>query len=173
MEPEEEIQEFEKESRLKKIFISFFLLFLILSYFLVSPSIFSILESLFESNTVEGNTIILEDYIIIFTGNTYDDLQKNYYKNQSVEFVACLEGKKEAKEYTIQRIYLPEIFDQSFDHISFKPCSETTIALLHSHPYRRCIASQQDLITLNNLKEINPERLMVIMCDPNRFSVYD
>jgi len=176
MEPEEKIQDFEKESILKKTFIgfiSFFLLFLLLSYFLVSPSIFPILESLFESNTVEGDTIILDDYTIIFSNNTYKDLQKNYYKNQSVEFVVCLEGKKEAKEYTIKRIYLPEISDQSFNHVSFKPCSESTIALLHSHPYRRCIASQQDLITLNNLKEINSERLMIIMCEPNRFSVYN
>jgi hypothetical protein len=176
MENNEKFQDFEKEGRLKKTAIGILgilLLLLLLSYFLLSYPIFPILESLFESKEAKNNKIFLEEFTINFLGGTYNDLQHNYHINQSVEFVSCLEGKKEGREYFIEETYIPEVSDQSFNHISFKPCSEDTIILLHSHPYRRCIASGQDLLTLDNLKVLNPERMMVIMCESDRFSVYN
>ena len=176
MENNEEFQDFEKEGRLKKVVvrtIGIFLLFLLSSYFLLAYPIFPILESLLESKEATNNKILLNEFTINFLEETYNDIQYNYHINQSVEFVSCLEGRKKGKEYFVERVYVPEISDQSFNHVSFKPCSEDTIILLHSHPYRRCIASGQDISTLDNIKELNPERMMIMMCEPNRFSVYN
>lgn len=175
MEINQEFQDFEKDSVFKKIFIgilSIFLLFLFLSYFLLSYPLFPILESLFESREAKEDLLVIEGISIKFENKTYNILQENYHKNQSVEFISCLIGEKEGSKYTINNIYTPEVIEQSFNHISFKSCSKDTLIILHSHPYRRCIASQQDILTLNNLKQENPNRLMIIMCEPNRFSIY-
>lgn len=171
----EDIETYEEEGKLRKIIIkilSLLLLILFLSYFLLSYSLFPILESLFESKAAKENKIELDKFTIYFEDDIYEELQKYYHKNQSVEFAACLKGEKKKGDYTINEIYLPQMTEQSFNRVTFNSCSEDTIILLHSHPYRRCIASQQDLITLEESKLINGDRLMVIMCEPNRFSVY-
>ena len=170
---EEEFLEDSKWKKVSIIVISFFLLLLILSYFLVSYPLFPILESISESETSKDNQIKVGQISIIFNEESYSNLQTLYKKDQSVEFAACLAGKKEGKTYSATEVYQPEITDQSFNHVNFKPCGQDAIILLHSHPYRRCIASQQDLITLNQTKQINPNILMVIMCEPNRFSIYE
>lgn len=174
---QEELEgEFLEDSKWKKVLvgaISVFLLLLILSYFLVSYPLFPILESVFESETSKDNQILIDDLSIIFNEKSYSDLQLLYKKDQSVEFAACLIGEKDRKEYSITEVYQPEMTDQSFNHVSFKPCKQGDLILLHSHPYRRCIASQQDLITLNKTKQTNSNILMIIMCEPNRFSVYE
>jgi hypothetical protein len=151
--------------------IAIALLFLVTSYILLSYPIFPILESISESKLAENKTIVLEDFSIIFTEGTYDGIQEYYNGDLSVEMAVCLKGTISG-DYTINEIYQPEIIEQTFDHVSFRPCSEDTLILLHSHPFRRCIASQQDLITLDSTKEKNPNSLMVIMCEQNRFSVY-
>lgn len=166
----------EEEPAWKKILvllIGLFLLLLILSYFLVSYPIFPILESIFESQESKGGEIKLEDFSIIFQENTFEYLQEIYLENQSVEFVACLKGEKIEGDYKINEIYQPYMNTQSFSHVSFKPCSKDTLILLHSHPFRRCIASQQDIKTLKELRGVNRDVIMVIMCEPNRFSVYE
>jgi len=168
-------KEHEEEGKLKKIILillNLFLLFLLLSYFLLSSSLFPILESLFESKTAEKNKIILDEFSIHFKDKVYKELQEDYYTNQAVEFAACLKGEKEGRDYMVNEIYLPRMTEQSFNHVTFNSCSEDTLILLHSHPYRRCIASQQDLITLEKAKIMNEDRLMVVMCEPDRFSVY-
>ncbi len=158
--------------RILIIVIGLFLLGLILSYFLLSYPIFPILESLLESKNSEDNKITLDNLEIIFEGNTFDQLHTLYHSNQSVEFAACLNGEKQGNQYLINQVFEPEISSQTFNHVSFKPCPTNSLILLHSHPYRRCIASEQDLITLEEIKQENPDILMVIMCEPNRFSVY-
>lgn len=164
----------EEEPRWKKLVIgmlAIFLLFLITSYILASYSIFPIIASLSESQIADNKTITLDTFSVIFTGNTYEQLQEYYHRDLSVEMVACLKGNLN-NNYTINEIYQPEIIEQTYSHVSFKPCSEDTLILLHSQPFRHCIASQQDLFTLDSIKERNTNSIMVIMCEPDRFSVY-
>ena len=90
---------------------------------------------------------------------------------QIFEFVLCLIGDKE-KDYIITEIYKPEIIRQMFNSVSFKQCSKETLIVLHSHPNNRCIASSQDISMLNDLKNINQDSAMMIMCNQGRFSLY-
>lgn len=172
-----EIKDFEKPSKLGKILtvlMGVFLLFLFTSYFLLGSSLFPILESIFESREAENNIIkIDQNTSILFEENTYSDLQNIYFEDVSKEFAVCLFGDQKSNIYSIKKIFIPEIIEQSFNHVRFKSCPQETIILLHSHPYRRCIASEQDLITLDNLKNNNNQSLIVIMCEPNRFSIYN
>ncbi len=177
MEDSIDINDFDKPSKLSKIItmsIGIFLLLLFTSYFLLGSSLFPILESIFESTESEGNVIkIDQNTSIVFEENTYEELQEIYFEDLSKEFAICLFGKKESNIYSIDEIFIPEIIEQSFNHVRFKSCPRETLILLHSHPYRKCIASEQDLITLDNVKQNNNQSLIVIMCEPNRFSIYN
>jgi hypothetical protein len=167
-------EELREDSKWKKILVGLtgiFLLFLILSYFLVSYPIYPILASIFESKVAENKKIELDKFSIIFTKNTYNELQEHYNKDLSVEMVVCLKGEIKG-DYIINELYQPEILEQTYNHVSFKSCSQDTIILLHSQPFRHCIASKQDMITLNIIKERNEDSIMVIMCESDRFSVY-
>lgn len=170
----EEIEsEFKQNKKIKKI-IGIFLFLLIISYFLLSQSVFPLIESMAESRVSINNTIYVNPSMsIVFEEDTYGILQEIYSKDTSVEFAVCLFGKKEYNAYIISRLYVPEIIDQSFNHVSFKSCPRETIILLHSHPFRSCIASNQDLETLEILKRNNNHSLIMVMCDKNMFSVYD
>ena len=171
-----ETNDFEKPSKLSKIItalVGIFLLILFTSYFLLGSSLFPILESIFESKEAKDNMIKIDkNTSIIFEGDTYSDLQNIYFEDVSKEFAVCLFGEKKSGIYSITEIFIPEIIEQSFNHVRFKSCPKETIVLLHSHPYRKCIASEQDLITLENIKQNNNQSLIVIMCEPNRFSIY-
>lgn len=174
MNTEDNLTDEESPSVAKRIYIillGLFLLILLLSYFLISHPIYPILESLFESKLSHGDKILLDNFSIIFEGETYKTLQELYYSDQSNEFAACLIGYKN-NDYIITSLYIPETIDQSFNHVKFRPCSDDTLILLHSHPFRRCIASEQDLNLLNETKKSNPNLLIIIMCEPNRFSIY-
>ncbi len=160
--------------RWKKVLIGItglFLLFLILSYFLISYPVYPILASLFESKVAENKTIEFDKFSIIFTDDNYDRLQTYYHHDLSVEMVVCLKGIIE-NNYIIDEIYQPEIIEQTYNHVTFKPCSSDTLILLHSQPFRHCIASEQDMKTLDIIKNRNKDSIMVIMCEPDRFSLY-
>nr|MBA4405183.1 hypothetical protein [Nanoarchaeum sp.] len=164
----------EKPSKWNRFFIFFigiFLIILILSYFLISYPLFPILESLFESRISQDNKIILDNFSIIFKNDTYRELQELYYSNQSTEIAVCLIGEKKI-DYFIYSLYSPETIEQSFDHVRFKSCTDDTLIILHSHPFRKCIASEQDLKMLNETKQSNNQSIIIIMCEPNRFSIY-
>ena len=109
---------------------------------------------------------------IIFEEKILEQIQAIYLQNQEVEIVACLAGQKDGEDYQIDEFYVPHTTDQTFDHVSFEPCSQETLILLHSHPYKRCIASEQDIETRDEIKQENQHALMIIMCEPDRFSVY-
>ncbi|MBS3172574.1 hypothetical protein J4438_03270 [Candidatus Woesearchaeota archaeon] len=164
----------EKPSKWKQFFIliiGIFLIILILSYLLISYPLFSILGSIFESELAQDNNIVVGNITVTFQNNTYKQLQNMYYSNQSTEFAVCLLGKKET-EYIITSMYTPHIIEQAFDHVKFNQCSEDTLILLHSHPFRRCIASEQDLKLLNQSRQLSNQTIIIIMCEPNRFTIY-
>ena len=175
--PEESnnVEELEEDSKLKKfvvLLIGIFLLFLMFSFAIVTYPIGNILQGKIESNPLRDNVIELDEFSIIFEDKTLKELQKIYFDNPRVEFSSCLSGYKNFDNYIIGSLYTPEIFSQSYNHVNFNPCSEDTLIILHSHPYKSCIASTTDIRSLERTKELNPDVLMVIMCEPARFSVY-
>ena len=166
----------EKRPLFKKILITIMaviIIFLMLSFTFAGYPIGGIIQGWFESNPVEDNQINLENFSIIFTEQTHQQLQYIYFSTQKTEFSVCLSGEKINENYYISSLYQPEMFEQTFNHVTFKPCSKETLIILHSHPYKSCLASDTDINTLQKNKEVNKDVLMVIMCEPDRFSVYD
>ena len=113
----------------------------------------------------------MEGDSIIFLENTHLLLKEEYLNNEHVEISVCLQGYKEIIYY-VTSLYFPEIIEQSVDHVKFRQCPKETIIWLHSHPYNKCIASEQDILTLKKQKEISEDILMLIMCSTNQFNAY-
>ncbi len=158
----------------KKMFLigtGIVLALLIGSYLLVGP-VSDILRGQIESNPLQGNVLQLEGFSILFEEETAEELQSLYFAEQNVEFSACLSGEKQGDDYHITSLYQPAMHQQSFAHVSFEPCSAGTLVILHTHPYKSCLASGTDMKMLQRTKEENPDVLMVVMCEPARFSVY-
>tara|TARA_Y100000310_G_scaffold3264_1_gene4168 strand:- start:1336 stop:1875 length:540 start_codon:yes stop_codon:yes gene_type:complete len=167
-------EEDEKPSKLKKVYIFLvgtFLALLMFSFIFVSFPIDNILASRLESTPLIDNILEIEELKITFQDNTYETLRNLYLEEQSVEFSACLQGELIDNNYIITSLYQPEMYQQSFNHVSFEPCQNTLI-LLHTHPYKSCLASSTDLNTLSETQKSNPETIMLIMCEPERFSIY-
>ena len=159
-----------------KIFIfltGIFLVFLTISYLIPSSSLYSILTSRWSSFEINNNKITLEDGTrIIFQNNSYEELQQIYFNNQQHEFKACLLGNKLGKTFEITNIEQPIILQQSYNSVTAKPCKRETIISLHSHPFKRCHFSMQDLKNLNALKARNHEAFLGLMCENNRFNFF-
>ena len=164
----------EKEPWPKKVLvmvIGIFLLILITSYTIVSYPAGDYLVSRSESAQLIENRINLESFSIVFDDNTLGKLKSFYFKEQKREFSVCLQGEKIKNNYYINNLYMPKTFRQTFNHVSFEPCKDSLITL-HTHPYRSCTASAADINTLRKSQENNPDVLMIVMCEPGRFSVY-
>jgi len=154
--------------------IGIVLLLLISSYFLLGSAVFPLLASMSESNIVDSNKIYVGSNVVIaFHNDTYEAIKNIYAEGLAQEFAACLKGNKIGDEYHIDEIIRPIVIDQSFNHIKFRSCPLDTLILLHSHPHKRCIASNQDIITLQKIKENNNNSLIMVMCGMGEFSVYD
>lgn len=166
----------EKPSRWKKtvtISAAIFLILLMVSYTWVSYGLDDIIISLLESKILREDRVeINETTFLVFKEKTYQTLLGNYLENQDKEFKACLLGTIKDDDYEITEIVIPEMTEQSFNQVISKRCPESTIVELHSHPYRRCIESEQDLKTKEIIARTNPEALMIIMCEKYRFKAY-
>jgi len=161
-----------KFSKFIVLVIVLFLVALVFSFVFVTFPIDNIIASIIESKVLDDNVISLDDFSIVFEDSSEDVLQDWYFAEQRVEFSACLLGFKKSGDYHITDLYKPKMFSQSYDHVSFESCSKDTLILFHTHPYKSCLASPTDLNTLEKTQKVNPDMIMVIMCEPERFSVY-
>ena len=165
----------EKPSKIKKIIvatIAVFLVLLMISFIFVTFPIGEILQGKVESSLLKGHIIDLDNLQIIFEEGTEEILKSYYLSEQETEISLCLEGYK-AEDYHITSLYQPKTYQAAYNQVWFEPCSAKTVIILHTHPYKRCVASETDIKMLENSKLSNPEVLMVVMCEPDRFSVYD
>ncbi len=177
---QEELEQQEHPSHWKRHFkrasiftVGVLMVFLMLSFTVVTFPIADIIRGQLESNPLENNIIELDEFTIIFASQTLDELQTIYFNTQETEFSVCLSGEKTLQgDYFIDELYVPTTHVQTFNHVSFEPCDEETLIMLHSHPYKSCLASDTDLNTLEKTKVYNPDILMVVMCEPARFSIY-
>ncbi len=173
--PEEEHHEEYSEHKWKKPLIyamGGFMILLMISFVFVTYPIGPILEGKIESNLIQNNQIDTGEFIIFFEGNSYDKLLDVYSPDLEHEISLCLLGQKKGDDYVVSSLYEPKVYEQTFNHVSFEPCNSETIVMLHSHPYKRCVASDTDINTLEKTQKVNPDVLMVVMCEPDRFSVY-
>lgn len=178
---EEDFLEKERRSKIKRTIIT--VVGIVLGILIVTNLVFTfpIMDLIYGqivSKPIIGDTIELEDFSIVFENSTYEILKSFYFEEQKVEFSICLLGYKQEETedaktiYYITSLYQPKIYSQSLTHVSFESCSKDALIILHTHPYKSCIASQADILALNKTREVNPSALMVVMCEPARFSVY-
>lgn len=160
---------------LKKFIVilsSLFIAILISSYFLFGGLSFGASSSMIRSDKVSDSILSTHGFDVVFEGNTLQRSKKVWNENPDVESPLCFHGERSGSVYRVDFAYEPDIIDQSYTNIRHESCDEDTIILFHTHPYKRCIASQADMTTLRNAQRRNPDIAMLIMCDENRFSLY-
>ena len=165
----------EQPSKLRKymiLFLGLFLILLMVSFTFATFPIADIIVGKSASHNLLENELNIGDIKVILSEQVRTQLQQKYLQEQGKEIVSCLQGTKESNNYIITSAYTPKIFQQTFNHVQFSPCSEDSIILLHSHPFQRCRASQTDIHTLQENQERNEDLAMLIMCDLNRFAFY-
>jgi hypothetical protein len=170
----QEVEEIE-EPRIKRIFviiIALFLIFLMLSFAVVTFPVDDIIVSLTSSAKIQDG-LVQQDIEIQFNTNTYDELLEIYNDQQAHEFKVCLLGEIQEEVYHIDQIIIPITFSQTFNQVVSEPCPQETLIALHSHPFNHCIASEQDLNNLEEAKKVNPDAVIGIMCAPERFNFYN
>ena len=168
----------EKPSKAKKIIIllmGLFLLLLITTYFLLGPQILHILEGKIESTQISNDfTAKYINWTIEFSPESFNELQQYYLQNQKTEISVCLQGiyQQSTGTYSISSIYYPKIIEKAFDHVIFSNCPQETIIVLHTHPYKSCIFSDQDIKSYDESKQINEDIMIALMCEENRLTFY-
>jgi hypothetical protein len=171
----------EEESKLKKLLkrtyvvgIALFLVFLFLVNTLPGYHIVSLVSGRLVSSTLQ------EDYsfslknggIVIFQLAVFENLRELYLDNQQHEIKVCLTGDKNNSTYHVTGMYIPKIYHQDFRSVSSEFCNSETIVTLHSHPFLSCIFSDQDIKSFNNYRKSNPDALLGLMCEQERFTFY-
>ena len=173
----EELEEEFEESKWKKplvITIAVFLLIIFLVYILANTIGLNVLAGLLESSKVNDNEIDFSfDGKLVFLGDNLDKLKEIYFTDQKVEIKVCLKGFIDDNIYYIDSLYIPEIYSQRFNQVVSEPCSDDSLVSLHSHPFKHCLPSEQDFISFENFKEKNENALMIVMCEEDRFNVYE
>ena len=168
IEIEEETEGQKRARRIVKIILGLLLVFLLIGFLIP----YEIPASLLEGKRLQDNQLIVNDVTIIFAGNTYESLKSFYLKNQFSEVALCLTGEINNKEYIINSFYQPKTFFQTPISVNSQQCNKETIITMHTHPFKNCLFSQQDIISYNNYKKTNPNAITAIMCDTNRFAFY-
>ena len=154
------------------ITISIFMIILILSYFLIGFPVRNVLVGQIYSNVPEGNILETRDARFIFRNDTLETAYMSWENNPYLETTLCIHGSYGDGVYHLYNAYEPEIYEQSLTHIKHASCDADTIVMFHTHPYKRCIASETDIRTLRRAQLNNEDIAMIIMCEENRFSVY-
>ncbi|MBD3313655.1 hypothetical protein GF345_04390, partial [Candidatus Woesearchaeota archaeon] len=169
--PEHEEEQPSLMKRILLFVIGLFILFLFLSYFLLGPYTLNIIGSMLLSSELEGYSVEGDGFNIVFTEAAYTALKQTYLDNQDREFKACLKGNISGDTYIITDILLP---DQrgSYSQVVYTQCPSDTIVSMHSHPYRHCRASERDFESFEKFRQANPDAVMMVMCEAERFYVY-
>lgn len=153
---------------MKKLYvrvIAVFLVVLMLSLVLLNYDIIGQLVS----KPVDENVLYLNDITVRFADSPIALIFDSY--DQELETPLCLQGSRDGSEYNIKSAYIPTMFDRSRTHVTHASCEDTLI-LFHTHPYKSCLASGTDLNTLSKNQKLDPDIIMIVMCEPNRFSLY-
>lgn len=160
------------------ILCALFLLYLTLSYLGIGTYILNIFEGQLTSYALDENyALSLENQTtVIFTEETYTVLLDLYGSNQEHEFAACLYGnyslENGTKTYTLTSLAIPETYSQTIFQVVSSGCDSETLIFLHSHPYKHCLFSDQDLETHKSFAAKSRYGLSALMCEEERFTFY-
>jgi len=169
--PEKHDEINEQPSVLRRVLIrgiGLFLIILIIVGFILAETLLGVIGSV----QIDSVRLTHPQATITFTPAALNSLRAHYIANEHREIKACLSGNITADAYAIDTIFFPPINSASVVHINTPRCPQETLIDLHSHPVRRCLASEQDLRVYRSLLPTNPDLLMLIMCSTTRFSVY-
>ncbi len=161
---------------IKKIILlimGLFIILLMVTFIFGTFPLGDIIQGKTQSSLLQGDMLILPEFLIVLKNNTAQALEELYLEEQQEEFSVCLQGTFENKIYSITSFYQPVTYQRAFNHVTFESCNVDTLIMLHSHPYKRCVASQTDLDTLKKSQEQNPQMLLVVMCEQRRLAVYN
>ncbi len=158
--------------RVVLLMVTVIMIFFLVSYIFTTYPLESILLGSFDSTRFRENSLQLENFTVYFENNTTQSIGSLYLQEQEVEFSLCLQGYKEDENYYITSSYQPKMYQQTFSQVRFEACSQDTLIIFHTHPYKHCVASKTDLDTLRKTQEQNPETLMLIMCEKEKASMY-
>ena len=170
----EQVEERERKKRIKKYItlpLTIFLLILLIVY-LFPGDLLQIIESSFVSNKLNNFEIQFQSGEVVFKKEIYEELKGYYLKNQKREIKVCLIGEKLGEIYHVKKLIIPLVLDSSVTHIKTQQCPIETLISLHSHPFKRCIFSEQDIKYYGHLKERNKDAIIGVMCDINQFGFY-
>ncbi len=142
------------------------------TYFVFFP-VSKTVEGSFNSALLDSDILRIYDLELHFLNNTAAEITSLYHNEQQAEFSLCLFGKRDGSKYLINSFFQPTQYSRSFSQVVFECCPKETLILFHTHPFKSCLASTQDIETLQESQRENPELLMVIMCEPTRFAVYE
>lgn len=171
--PETFSEKYPKLIKIITISITIFLLIIALTYLLTNYNIRYILAGLIESEKIDNFEVELKlGGKLIFLDNTYQELKEIYNQNPEKEFKVCLQGTIKNKDYLINYIHKPKMFLQTHNSVTSEPCPVESLVSLHSHPLKHCLPSDIDLRNFNLFKQQNPDALMAIMCEIDRFNFY-
>ena len=165
----------QRPSRFKKVFIivvSIFMIALMLSYFLLGLHTFDIIASMSESDVLDNLVLSSGDITVLFSPESYQNLSVLYLGNQEREIKVCLLGTIDDGTYSVNSLLVPEIYQQSYANVVSAECPAETIISMHTHPFRRCLASSQDFRSFDAFKRLNPDAAMMVMCELDRFYIY-
>lgn len=176
MEQIPETLELGEDSKKRKILLivgAVVLLLIILPYFLTTTISRNTIGGLIESSTFEDLTIRNTNIPVTLSKEVQQKLLEFYEQNPELEFKACLKGYIQNNAYYINEVYQPTTYEQSVNHVRAEPCSEEDLISLHSHPKPHCLPSEQDLRNHENMKKLNPQALLAVMCTENRLNIYN
>ncbi len=164
-----------EDGNTKKIVVGLlavFLIFLMVSYFSLSYGVDDMIAGMFASSPVADGKVIFDEGKIVFLEESYQKVLEAWDGNNGLEFKACFLGEKKGEEYLVHDIFFPEALEQTYRSILAEDCPAGTIVNAHSHPFKRCIASFQDVLNQRRFKAEHPDALMAVLCDRERMNVY-
>lgn len=171
--PEEESKLKKKAKRIIMVFLALILLILILSYFLPGRYIPDIITGISRTYKVNNDdTIDFKGNKIIFNPDAYNQLLDIYFASQKTEFKVCLIGEKIDSDYLINSLYIPETLRQTVFSVHAIICNSSTIIDLHSHPYKRCVFSDEDINSYRKFRGVSKDGMIALMCEKDRFDFY-
>tara|TARA_Y100000310_G_scaffold179691_1_gene179658 strand:- start:1660 stop:2229 length:570 start_codon:yes stop_codon:yes gene_type:complete len=156
-----------------KVVIALILLFLFLSILVLGYDLMDILAGKSSSSKLNhGLTLNFNQESIVFSQKSYEKLKNLYLNNQKTEIKVCLTGFKQENNYQVNNIYIPKTKSKSVFQVTSSPCNKETIISLHTHPYKHCIFSKQDIESYESFKNTNKDGIIGIMCEIDRFNFY-
>ena len=163
-------------SLLLKIMAIIFILILLFTF----TNLFSPLLNLFFSETINDNILEFSNHKIEFSKIIRAKLYGEYLAHPDREIKVCFtgtsnvysDGSGEMIYVYLDSAYIPKYFEADVVHITTESCPRDTLVELHSHPGGNCMASRTDISTFSKIRLSDSDRLFLIMCDIDRFSLY-